>query len=95
MPDCGHEITEKTLETKGPLGPAGWARRRTDLRDPELLDRLENSRIDPNGQLDRVALAADYEWFRQYAGLAESVNLNDVVDASFAYYAVSLLGQYR
>ena len=34
---------------------------RTDLRDPELLDRLENSRIDPNGQLDRVALAADYE----------------------------------
>ena len=68
---------------------------RTDLRDPELLDRLENSRIDPNGQLDRVALAADYEWFRQYAGLAESVNLNDVVDASFADYAVSVLGQYR
>ena len=68
---------------------------RTDLRDPDLLDRLENSRIDPNGQLDRVALAADYEWFRQYAGLTESVNLNEVVDSSFADYAVSVLGQYR
>jgi NitT/TauT family transport system substrate-binding protein len=68
---------------------------RTDLRDPELLDRLENSRIDPNGQLDRAALASDYEWFRQHAGLVESVNLNDVVDSSFADYAVSVLGQYR
>ncbi len=68
---------------------------RTDLHDPALLDNMETSRIDPNGRIDRAALAADYEWFREHEGLTETVDLDAVVDTSFADYAVSVLGTYR
>ncbi len=69
--------------------------RRTDLRDPELLERIEVGYINPNGLFDRAALAADYQWFRQYGGLTESVDLDQIVDDRFVQYAVSVLGPYR
>ena len=69
--------------------------RRTDLRDPDLLQRIETGFISPDGVLDKAALRADYEWFRQHAGLTETVDLDTIVDPSFANYAVSVLGPYR
>ena len=69
--------------------------RRTGLTDRALLERVQVSYIDPNGALDRQALAADYEWFRQNRGLTATVDLNQAVDDSFANYAVSALGTYR
>jgi NitT/TauT family transport system substrate-binding protein len=69
--------------------------RRTDLRDLELAQRIRVGYINPNGNLDRAALAADYEWFRQYGGLTETVDLDQVVDDSFVGHAVSVLGPYR
>jgi hypothetical protein len=69
--------------------------RRTGLTDRALLERVQVSYIDPNGVLDRQALAADYEWFRQNRGLTATVDLNQAVDDSFANYAVSALGTYR
>jgi NitT/TauT family transport system substrate-binding protein len=81
--------------------PAALARardtilRRTDLRDPDLLERMEPSYINPDGMFDRDALAADYEWFRQYGGLTETVDLNAITDDNYANYAVSVLGPYR
>jgi NitT/TauT family transport system substrate-binding protein len=69
--------------------------RRTDLRDPELLERIEVGYINPNGLFDRAALAADYQWFRQHGGLTESVDLDQIVDDRFVQYAVSVLGPYR
>jgi NitT/TauT family transport system substrate-binding protein len=69
--------------------------RRTELRDPTLLEQLEPSYINPNGMFDRAALAADYEWFRQYGGLTETVDLATLVDDSYVNYAISVLGPYR
>ncbi len=69
--------------------------RHTGLTDRDLLQRIQVAYIDPNGALDRQALAADYDWFRQYRGLTADVDLNQVVDDSFARYAVSLLGPYQ
>ena len=69
--------------------------RRTSLRDPELLDRIEPVRTDPNGAMSRAGLAADYEWFREYGGLTETVDLDQLVDERYIQYAVSVLGPYR
>ena len=62
------------------------------LREPPKSDVLA---FEDNGALDRQALAADYEWFRQHRGLTATVDLNQAVDDSFANYAVSVLGTYR
>jgi NitT/TauT family transport system substrate-binding protein len=69
--------------------------RRTDLRDADLLQRIEPSFINPNGSFDRVALTADYQWFRQQGMLPEAVNLDQYVDDSFVNQAVAVLGPYR
>ena len=69
--------------------------RRTSLRDSDLLQRMQVGYIHPDGTLDRAALAADYEWFREHAGLSETVDLDQVVDDRYARYAVSVLGPYR
>lgn len=69
--------------------------RRLGLRDPELLQRMRPSAMNPDGALDVAALNIDYQWFRQYGGLTADVNLDQVVDNSYAAYAVSVLGPYR
>jgi NitT/TauT family transport system substrate-binding protein len=69
--------------------------RRTDLRDPDLLQRIEPAFINPNGSFDRAALAADYQWFRQQGLLPEPINLDQFVDDSFVNQAVAVLGPYR
>jgi NitT/TauT family transport system substrate-binding protein len=69
--------------------------RRTDLRDADLLQRVEPSFINPNGSFDRAALTADYQWFRQQGMLPEAVNLDQYVDDSFVNQAVAVLGPYR
>ncbi|MBX5490717.1 MAG: ABC transporter substrate-binding protein [Chloroflexi bacterium] len=69
--------------------------RRTELKDPDLLQRIQPGYIDPNGRLDRAALRRDYEWFREHAGLNAELDLDQIIDSSFADYAVSLLGEYR
>ena len=67
---------------------------RTDLRDPELVERIELDHSDPDGRVDRAALLSDYEWFRQNAGLTDTINFDEVIDRTYADYAVSLLGPY-
>ena len=69
--------------------------RRTELRDLDLLNRVEPAYVNPDGLLDRGALAADYQWFRDQAMLDGVIDLDQLVDDSFAKYAVSVLGPYR
>jgi NitT/TauT family transport system substrate-binding protein len=69
--------------------------RRTDLRDADLLQRIEPGFINPNGSFDRAALMADYQWFRQQGMLPEAVNLDQYVDDGFVNQAVAVLGPYR
>lgn len=67
---------------------------RTSIKDPDLLDRAEWTHVDPNGVLDRIGLEHDYQWFREHGGLTESIDLDQLVDTSFADYAISVLGTY-
>jgi NitT/TauT family transport system substrate-binding protein len=69
--------------------------RRTELRDPDLLQRVQPGYIDPNGRLDRAALRRDYEWFRRHAGLTAEIDFDQLVDTTYADSAISLLGEYR
>ena len=69
--------------------------RRTVLKDPALLDRIDTPYMDPNGTIERVGLMSDYEWFRQYGGLAESIDFDQIIDERFAQNAVAVLGPYR
>jgi NitT/TauT family transport system substrate-binding protein len=69
--------------------------RRTTLRDPALLDQGEPVQTDPNGVMNRPGLAADYQWFREYGGLTETVDLDSLVDERYIQYAQSVLGLYR
>jgi len=69
--------------------------RRTDLRDLTLFQLAEATYVPPDGSVDKAAIEVEYEWFRQYGGLTESVDLDQVVDSSFSDYAVSVLGPYR
>lgn len=67
---------------------------RTSVKDPHLLDRMEWTHVDPNGALDRIGLENDYQWFRQYGGLTETIDLDQLVDMRFADHAISVLGTY-
>jgi NitT/TauT family transport system substrate-binding protein len=68
---------------------------RTTLKDPDLIERIRWTHTDPNGALDRMALERDYQWFREYGGLTDTVDLDHLVDTSFVEYAISVLGPYR
>jgi NitT/TauT family transport system substrate-binding protein len=68
--------------------------RRTELRDLDLLDRVEPAYVNPDGRLDRSALTADYQWFRDQGMVDGAVDVDQFVDDSYARYAVSVLGPY-
>jgi NitT/TauT family transport system substrate-binding protein len=69
--------------------------RRTVLKDPALLDRIDTPHMDPNGAIERVGLLSDYEWFREYGGLTETIDFNQIIDERFVQNAVAVLGPYR
>ncbi len=68
---------------------------RTDVRDPRLVQRVSAPYMNPNDTFDRAALATDCQWLRHQGGLAEDVDLDQVVDETFVQYALSVLGPYH
>jgi NitT/TauT family transport system substrate-binding protein len=69
--------------------------RRTVLKDGALLDKIDPPHIDPDGAIERVGLLSDYDWFREYGGLTETIDFNQIIDERFVQNAVSVLGPYR
>jgi NitT/TauT family transport system substrate-binding protein len=67
---------------------------RTDLKDPALLESIELDHADPDGRILRESLISDYEWFRQNAGLTETINFDELIDRTYADYAIAVLGPY-
>jgi NitT/TauT family transport system substrate-binding protein len=60
--------------------------------DPELLRRITPTYMDPNGGVDVASLRRDYDFFAERGSLEDTVQVEQLVDTSFARRAVDELG---
>lgn len=63
--------------------------------DPALLERVVMPNVDPDGKVNSQSLDASQQYFVTKGTQLKAVDLNKVVDASFAAEAVKQLGVYR
>jgi NitT/TauT family transport system substrate-binding protein len=68
--------------------------RHTPVRDRALYDRMAMPGLDPNGRVDRSSINDDQEFWLSRGTQHERVNLDSVIDYSFADAAVRTLGSY-
>lgn len=66
----------------------------TPVRDRALYDRMVMPGLDPNGRVDRASIADDQEFWLSRGTAHQRVNLDTVIDYSFADAAVRALGPY-
>jgi NitT/TauT family transport system substrate-binding protein len=66
----------------------------TPIKDPAVYDRMGFTAIDPNGEVDRPSLEGQLRWLAAQGLLQGEVTLEQVLDPSFARYAVERLGRY-
>ena len=68
----------------------------TRIKDAGMFRRMVPSWVDPNGEVSLAGLRKDLDFFREL-GLIEKkdIDVNAVVDSSFAKAAVARLGPYR
>jgi NitT/TauT family transport system substrate-binding protein len=69
--------------------------RQLPVRDPNLYDRMGFAYVDPNGRIDEASIADQLQWFVQQGMVPEPVDLAQLVDLSFADFAVQRLGRYE
>ena len=67
----------------------------TSVKDPALYDRMAMSGLNPDGEVNVDSLREDYEYWLANGYQEERVTIDDLVDHSFARYAVQQLGPYR
>jgi NitT/TauT family transport system substrate-binding protein len=66
----------------------------TPLRDRALLERVAPTWMDPNGAVNVPSLRAVQRWYLERGEMTAEVDLDRVVDLSFADYAVGQLGRW-
>lgn len=67
----------------------------TAVKDPAVYDAIQMFGLDPDGRINQVSMQREVEYYRArgyYSGQAAPA---DIVDSSFAEYAVQQLGPYR
>ncbi len=69
--------------------------RNTPVKDLSLYDKMVMPGMDPNGKVNVSSLSTDQDWFLQYGGQKQQVDLKKAIDTSFADWAVQKLGAYR
>jgi NitT/TauT family transport system substrate-binding protein len=67
----------------------------TAVKDPAAYERMNMAGLDPDGRIARQALQLDVDYFRQKGYYTGPVTLDDLMDTSFAEYAVQQLGPYQ
>ncbi len=65
----------------------------TSIKEPKLYDEMGMPYVDPNGQLNRKSLDAQYKWFVDKGLYTGKKTLGDLIDLSYADYAVQKLGK--
>jgi len=66
----------------------------TSLKDPALWQKIVPSGLDPDGYLNVESLDESQHWYLDRGLIRARVDLSQVVDQSFADYAVEKLGRY-
>jgi NitT/TauT family transport system substrate-binding protein len=67
--------------------------RHTTLKDKALLDRIQWSYIDPNGDAVVESLRDQVDWFAKQGELADAVDLNKMVDKRYLDFVHEKLGR--
>ena len=62
--------------------------------DPAIIRAMYAAPCDPNGDINLDSLRKDLGFFKTQGWVPESVDLNSIVDLSFAHDAVAKLGRY-
>ena len=73
----------------------GILTKNTALKDPAVYEKVAMPGLDPNGRVNKEALKADQAYYIQIGKQQAQVNIDELVDLSFADYAVQQLGPYR
>jgi NitT/TauT family transport system substrate-binding protein len=67
----------------------------TGVKDPAAYERMNMAGLDPDGRIARESLQLDVDYFRQQGYYTGPITLDNLIDTSFAEYAVQRLGPYR
>ncbi len=67
----------------------------TPVKDAALYDRMALTALDPDGRINVTSLAADQDYWLASGAQQTRIDLNALVDYSFADAAVQALGPYR
>jgi NitT/TauT family transport system substrate-binding protein len=67
----------------------------TVIKSPDVLRAMVMSGVNPNGQLNVESLKKDLAFFKQTGDVTGNVQVDQVVDESFANAAVAELGPYK
>ncbi|MQA62866.1 MAG: ABC transporter substrate-binding protein [Actinophytocola sp.] len=79
--EAGDEVSEIVTEATG--------------LEPEVFKKMTPNYIDPDGAVNMDSLAKDFEFFTKQGFLEHPVELNDIVDTSFAEKATAELGEFK
>ena len=69
--------------------------RNTNLRDPAIYEKVAMPGLDPDGRVSKSALVADQQYYIRIGKQQAPINIDELVDMSFADAAVQQLGPYQ
>jgi NitT/TauT family transport system substrate-binding protein len=69
--------------------------RNTNVKKPELYEKMVMPGLDPNGTINISGMTNDMNWFLSNGFLKQSVDVSGAIDTTFAQKAVNKLGEYR
>jgi NitT/TauT family transport system substrate-binding protein len=69
--------------------------RNTNVRKPELYEKMVMPGLDPDGTVNVAGMTYDMNWFLSKGFLKQPVDVSGVVDMTFANKAVQQLGAYK
>ena len=67
----------------------------TNVKNPKSLEKAAPVGINPDGYVNVDSVAEDQEWFLAKGKIKEKVDLNVLIDNSYADYAVQKIGKYK
>jgi NitT/TauT family transport system substrate-binding protein len=65
------------------------------LRDASLFDKAGFTALNPDGKLNLQGVRDDLQWFVDQGQVPQAPDMSQVIDTSFAEYAVQRLGPYQ
>jgi NitT/TauT family transport system substrate-binding protein len=82
-------------KNQGREAVVGLLTRTTSLRDPALYDRMVMPWINPDGEFSTFGYAEIQDYFVRHNVLPRAIDINQLVDNSFAQWAAQQLGPYQ